>query len=164
MGIVRTETSDVPLDLYGLRTGGIGDIGSFAELSYDLIPSKEFADYSRKRTVMLIDPSGECEFDTGSNSNVRCSKPDIARGKTVFRNIFWDADGSGSDVFTFAYYDGIAVEAFAVHIVVVVLAIVRHCKGCIVILDNLQLLSIFNLIVNRKSISLATCILDAAWV
>lgn len=73
MGIVRTETSDVPLDLYGLRTGGIGDIGSFAELSYDLIPSKEFADYSRKRTVMLIDPSGECEFDTGSNSNVRCS-------------------------------------------------------------------------------------------
>ena len=164
MGIVRTETSDVPLDLYGLRTGGIGDIGSFAELSYDLMPSKEFADYSRKRTVMLIDPSGECEFDTGSNSNVRCSKPDIARGKTVFRNIFWDADGSGSDVFTFAYYDGIAVEALAVHIVVVVLAIVRHCKGCIIILDNLQLLSIFNLIVNRKSISLTTCILDAAWI
>lgn len=52
MGIVRTETSNVPLDLYGLRTGGIGDIGSFAELSYDLMPSKEFADYSRKRTVM----------------------------------------------------------------------------------------------------------------
>ena len=83
----------------------------------------------------------------------------------------------------------IAAEALAVHIVVVVLAIVRHCKGnanreqykmnsfifiaemqltlskgCIIILDNLQLLDIFLLIVNRKSISLTTCILDAAWV
>ena len=111
IGVIRTETADVPLALYGLRTGGIGDVGSFAELSHDLTPNKEFADYSRKRTVMLIDPNGEGEFDTGSNSNVRCSKPDIARGKTVFRNIFWDEDGSGSDVFTFAYYDGISVEA-----------------------------------------------------
>ena len=81
----------------------------------------------------------------------------------------------------------IAAEALAIDIVVVVLAIVRHCKGnanreqykmnsfifiaemqltlskgCIIILDNLQLLSIFNLIINRKSISLTTCILDAA--
>ena len=37
----------------------------------------------------------------------------------------------------------IAAEALAVHIVVVVLAIVRHCKGCIIILDNLQLPGIF---------------------
>lgn len=83
----------------------------------------------------------------------------------------------------------IAAEDLAVHIVVVVLAIVRHCKGnanreqykmnsfifiaemqltlskgCIIILDNLQLLDIFLLIVNRKSISLATSILVAAWV
>lgn len=111
IGIIRTETSDVPLSLYGLRTGGIGDVGYMAELSYDLTPGKEFADYCRKRTVMLIDPSGEGEFDMGGNANVRCSKPDITRGKTIFRNIFWDADGSGSDVFTFAYYDGISIEA-----------------------------------------------------
>ena len=58
----------------------------------------------------------------------------------------------------------IAAEALAIDIVVVVLAVVRHCKGCIIILDNLQLLDIFLLIVNRKSISLATSILDAAWV
>ena len=37
-------------------------------------------------------------------------------------------------------------------------------KGCIIILDNLQLLDIFLLIVNRKSVSLTTCILDAAWI
>ena len=58
----------------------------------------------------------------------------------------------------------IAAEAIAIDIIVVVLAIVRHCKGCIIILDSLQLLDIFLLIVNRKSISLATSILDAAWV
>ena len=58
----------------------------------------------------------------------------------------------------------IAAEALAIDIVVVVLAMVRHCKGCIIILDSLQLLDIFLLIVNRKSICLATSILDAAWV
>lgn len=35
----------------------------------------------------------------------------MTRGKTIFRNILWDADGSGSDVFTFAYYDGISYDA-----------------------------------------------------
>ena len=58
----------------------------------------------------------------------------------------------------------IAAETLAIDIVVIVLAIVRHCKGCIIILDNLQLLGIFNLIINRQAISLATSILDAAWV
>ena len=94
----------------GLRTGGIDDVGYMAELSYDLTPDREFSDYCRKRTVMLIDPSGEGDFDINSNSNIRCSKPDMTRGKTIFRNILWDADGSGSDVFTFAYYDGISAH------------------------------------------------------
>lgn len=83
----------------------------------------------------------------------------------------------------------IAAEALAIHIVVVALAIVRHCKGnanreqykmnpfifiaemqltlskgCIIILDNLQLPGIFSFIINRKAIGLTTCILDAAWV
>ena len=111
VGIIRTEGTEATLNLTGLRTGGIDDVGYMAELSYDLTPSKEFADYCRKRTVMLIDPSGKGDFDLGSNCNIRCSKPDITRGKTVFRNIFWDADGSGSDVFTFAYYDGISFDA-----------------------------------------------------
>lgn len=42
---------------------------------------------------------------------VKCSRPDLMRGKTVFHNLFWDLDGSGSDVFTFAYYDGLAADA-----------------------------------------------------
>ena len=58
----------------------------------------------------------------------------------------------------------VAAEALAIDIVVVVLAIVRHCKGSIIILNDLQLLGIFSLIINRQAISLATCILDAVWV
>ena len=58
----------------------------------------------------------------------------------------------------------IAAEALAIDIVVVVFAIVWHCKGSIIILNDLQLLGIFSLIINRQAISLATCILDAAWV
>lgn len=111
VGIIRTEGSEAALNLTGLRTGGINDVGYMAELSYNLTPSKEFSDYCRKRTVMLIDPSGEGDFDINSNSNIRCSKPDMTRGKTIFRNLFWDADGNGSDVFTFAYYDGISFDA-----------------------------------------------------
>ena len=111
VGIIRTEGAESALNMAGLRTGGIDDVGYMAELSYDLTPDREFSDYCRKRTVMLIDPSGEGDFDINSNSNIRCSKPDMTRGKTIFRNILWDADGSGSDVFTFAYYDGISYDA-----------------------------------------------------
>ena len=111
VGIIRTEGTEAALNLTGLRTGGIDDVGYMAELSYDLTPDREFSDYCRKRTVMLIDPSGEGDFNINSNSNIRCSKPDMTRGKTIFRNILWDADGSGSDVFTFAYYDGISYDA-----------------------------------------------------
>lgn len=111
VGIIRTEGAESALNMADLRTGGIDDVGYMAELSYDLTPDREFSDYCRKRTVMLIDPSGEGDFDINSNSNIRCSKPDMTRGKTIFRNILWDADGSGSDVFTFAYYDGISYDA-----------------------------------------------------
>ena len=83
----------------------------------------------------------------------------------------------------------IAAEALAIHIVVIVLAIVRHCKGnanreqykmnsfifiaemqltlskgCIIILDNLQLPGIFSFIINIQAVSFITYILDAAWI
>ena len=86
------------------------ETGYFAELAHNLTPDKEFYHYSRNRTVMLIDPTGEGRFDTDNTVMVRCTPPDISRGKTMFHNILWDADGSGSDVFTFAYFDGIDAD------------------------------------------------------
>ena len=46
-----------------------------------------------------------------SSSGDVYKRQDLMRGKTVFHNLFWDLDGSGSDVFTFAYYDGLAADA-----------------------------------------------------
>ena len=110
-GLIRAVTSEEPLRIAAVRTGGIGDTGNIAELSHALTPDDEFSQYCRNRTLLLIDPSGEGRFDTEDMIAVKCSRPDLMRGKTVFHNLFWDLDGSGSDVFTFAYYDGLAADA-----------------------------------------------------
>ena len=112
-GVIRADPSGSPLVLPSVRTNGVAETGYFAELGHNLTPEKEFYHYSRQRTVMLIDPTGEGHFDTGTATMVKCSAPDIPRGKTVFHNILWDADGSGSDVFTFAYFDGISADVDA---------------------------------------------------
>lgn len=109
-GIISAEGSSNPLYLTSVRSNGAVETGYFAELAHNLTPDKEFYHYSRNRTVMLIDPTGEGQFDTDNTVMVRCSPPDISRGKTMFHNILWDADGSGSDVFTFAYFDGIDAD------------------------------------------------------
>ncbi len=109
-GIISAEGSANPLYLTSVRSNGAVETGYFAELAHNLTPDKEFYHYSRNRTVMLIDPTGEGRFDTDNTVMVRCTPPDISRGKTMFHNILWDADGSGSDVFTFAYFDGIDAD------------------------------------------------------
>lgn len=109
-GVINAEASEIPLVLVPVRTNGVAETGYFAELEHNITPGKEFRNYSRQRTVMLIDPSGEGRFDTGTSTMVKCSAPDITRGKTIFHNIQWDADGNGSDVFTFAYFDGISAD------------------------------------------------------
>lgn len=109
-GIISAEGSANPLYLTSVRSNGAVETGYFAELAHNLTPDKEFYHYSRNRTIMLIDPTGEGRFDTDNTVMVRCTPPDISRGKTMFHNILWDADGSGSDVFTFAYFDGIDAD------------------------------------------------------
>ena len=52
----------------------------------------------------------------------------------------------------------IAAEALAIDIVVVVFAIVWHCKGSIIILNDLQLPGIFSFIINIQAVSLITYI------
>lgn len=109
-GMISSEASSTPLLLTGVRSNGALETGYFAELAHNLTPEKEFYHYSRNRTVMLIDPTGEGTFDSDNTVMVRCTPPDVSRGKTMFHNILWDADGSGSDVFTFAYFDGISAD------------------------------------------------------
>lgn len=109
-GIISAEASPDPLVLTSVRSNGASETGYLAELAHDLMPGKEFRDHSLSRTVMLVDPTGQGRFDADNTVMVRCSPPDIQRGKTMFHNIPWDADGSGSDMFTFAYFDGIKAD------------------------------------------------------
>ena len=82
-GIISAEGSANPLYLTSVRSNGAVETGYFAELAHNLTPDKEFYHYSRNRTVMLIDPTGEGQFDTDNTVMVRCSPPDISRGKTM---------------------------------------------------------------------------------
>ena len=108
--VIAVQGNDATLSLTDLRLGGFGDTGNQAELGYLLTRDKEFAPYRRKRTLMLIDRSGEGDISPETSLTVRCSDSDATRGKTIFHNLFWDTDKSGSDVFTFAYYDGILAD------------------------------------------------------
>lgn len=68
---------------------------------------------SRSRTFLCIDRSGTGSPEPESMDTVRCSVPDNTFGKTMFHNVEWDSDGSGSDIFTFAYFDGLQAQASA---------------------------------------------------
>ena len=58
----------------------------------------------------------------------------------------------------------VATEALTVYIVVIVLTVIWDVKRLVVVLDGLQLLTIFCLIVYGYTISLISCIRNASWV
>ena len=80
------------------------------ELNHSLTANSEFTNYSRGRSMLLIDPTGTGDFESDDVIVVLCAEPDTERSKTIFNNIEWDSDNSGSDCFTFAYYDGMLAD------------------------------------------------------
>ena len=58
----------------------------------------------------------------------------------------------------------VAAESLSVGVVVVVGTVVRYIKGLVIVLDYLLLCRILSLIVDRKTVSVGTCILNAARV
>lgn len=65
VGIIRTEGAESALNMAGLRTGGIDDVGYMAELSYDLTPDREFSDYCKdvpKANIVQTFAQQECCF------------------------------------------------------------------------------------------------------
>lgn len=80
------------------------------ELNHTLTANSEFTNYSRGRSMLLIDPTGVGNFESDDVIAVLCAEPDAERSKTIFNNIEWDSDNNGSDCFTFAYYDGMLAD------------------------------------------------------
>lgn len=106
-GVVAVKTADVKLNLSDLRQGGFGDTGNQIELNYNLINDEDFAEYRKGRTLLLINRSGSGDVTPETAEAIPAVGYDEARGKVLFRNIFFDTDKNGIDRFTFGYYEGL---------------------------------------------------------
>lgn len=86
-----------------LRHGGFVDTGNRVELSFTKYRANEFKDNNKGTSFLVIDRSGTGNFDPAHTEYIKFDETDGVREKVIFNNVFFDSDGSGSDVFTFAY-------------------------------------------------------------
>jgi hypothetical protein len=86
---------------FTLREGGFSDTGERVELSYACAPG--FESRENEKAVLVIDRSGSGEFQTADLEFIPADGIDRQRQKVIFHNVFFDRDGNGTDVFTFAY-------------------------------------------------------------
>jgi hypothetical protein len=84
---------------FNLRHGGFTDTGNRIELSYYCAP--DFESSSTEKAVLVIDRSGTGDFH--DVEYIPASEIDVLRQKIVFHDVFFDRDGNGTDIFTFAY-------------------------------------------------------------
>lgn len=92
-----------------LRHGGFADTGNRVELSYSGAPA--FKDNAKGKSYLVIDRSGTGDFVPSQVEYIEVDEIDASRQKAIFNNVFFDTDGNGADVFTFAYREsGIAGE------------------------------------------------------
>lgn len=103
---IRSVSGSRRLELTEVRASGFGDTGNVVELGTSLSKDKNFTRFA-SNALLLIDETGTGDIDPETVRIYRCSETDAKRGKAIFHNVFLDTDGSGSDVFTFAYYDGL---------------------------------------------------------
>lgn len=109
-GVIIVKSTDDLLTLTDLRQGGFGDTGNQIEFSYNLAKDRNFTQYGKERTFLLIDRSGTGIMTPETTEVIPATGYDEIRGKVLFRNVFFDTDKSGSDRFTFAYYKGMLAD------------------------------------------------------
>ena len=106
--IFEIASGETALNIPKLRRNGFGDSGNMVELGYGVLAKgNKFAGADYRNVFMLIDRNAGDKTDIHENIIIRCSRKDASREKLIFDNIFMDTDGSGSDTFTFACFDGI---------------------------------------------------------
>lgn len=115
------------LDLSGVRLTGTSVSGNMAELGYALLKDKGQEFLSGKTPLLVIDRTGSGNFTSENIRFIKCSSTDLIREKLIFHNIFFDDDASGSDVFTFGYYDGLMASFHPED---------AHCKNGVALSDG----------------------------
>ncbi len=122
-GLVRYDGTGDGVLVENLKTTGFSqqDHSTFLELrgsynhinnlDYNGMPGMPNVDPRDNKTVwLLIDPEGKGNFTHDGVKRYRADEiTGYGKGKYLFNNIPWDADGSGSDVFTFGYSPGTIV-------------------------------------------------------
>jgi hypothetical protein len=95
-----------PFDVWvnNFRVGGFHENGHKIELSYNLIP--DLAPHMFGNVYLIVDKSGQGNFDNGHTDYYIVNEVDIIRKKIIFSNVLWDVDKNYTDVFTFGYYQG----------------------------------------------------------
>lgn len=94
-----------------LRHGGFADTGNRVELSFAANRASAFKDNAKGKSYLVIDRSGTGNFNSADVQYQEVDEIDASRQKAIFNNVFFDTDGNGADVFTFAYREsGIAGE------------------------------------------------------
>lgn len=86
----------------GLRHGGFTDTGNRVELSFASNRASDFKNANGK-SYLVIDRSGTGNFNSADVEYIPADEINTLRQKAIFNNVFFDTDGNGSDVFTFAY-------------------------------------------------------------
>lgn len=84
-----------------LRHGGFTDTGNRIELSYAVAPG--FKGNGTGKSYLVVDRTGTGNFDAAGTEYIPADETDAVRQKAVFNNVFFDTDGNGADVFSFAY-------------------------------------------------------------
>lgn len=115
------------LDLSDVRLTGTSLSGNMAELGYALLKDKGQEFFSGRIPLLVIDRTGSGNFTSENIRFVKCSSTDLIREKLIFHNIFFDDDASGSDVFTFGYYDGLMASFHPED---------AHCKNGVALSDG----------------------------
>jgi|GEM_PF-3682325 len=85
---------------FRLRHGGFTDTGNRVELSYACAPG--FAGSDDEKGFLAIDHSGRGDFQASDVEYIPVSETDVLRKKLIFYDVYFDRDGNGTDVFTFA--------------------------------------------------------------
>lgn len=88
---------------FNLRHGGFVDTGNRVELSFTKYRANEFRDNDKGKSYLVIDRSGTGNFNPSDVEYIMVDEIDRTREKAIFNNVFFDTDGNGGDVFTFAY-------------------------------------------------------------
>lgn len=91
-----------------IRIDGIYDNGNQLELGYINLDNSIY-DY-KENTYLIIDRSGTGDFLEENLEYHKTSGYDKRREKILFNNIYWDIDGSGTDVFSFGCVDCLQAE------------------------------------------------------